>query len=104
LRSTTSAHVQGISKSHIGTICEWSNDQTTIVSLILVSIIEDTVSLINLNQQLVLIFSRPTESELLQPLEVSGGLNLLLIKPFNNFSVVFLNSNEGYQLDSYKIR
>jgi hypothetical protein len=70
LRSTTSAHVKGISESHICTIGKSCDHKTTVVALVLITVVKHAVGLINLDQERLILVVELTESQLLEPLEV----------------------------------
>ena len=71
LGGTSTLHVESISESHVGSVSQRGHDQTTVVSLILIAILEGSIHLLDLNHHLVtaiiLFFEEP---ELTDPAEM----------------------------------
>lgn len=102
LGSSSTPHVKGIGQSHVGTISQWSDDQTAVVALVLVSVVELCVELPDLDlHELAAVFGVLVVSQLRLPFEVHWSVDSLVgVKLLDNLTVVLLHDDEGDNLQA----
>jgi len=104
LRCTTPLHVKCVGQSHVGSIGEGSDDKTTIVALILVTVGESGTQLFASDAHVLATLIRlPIKAQLRKPLEMVWVNVFVLVKLINNFSVMFLQDNESHNLESINL-
>ena len=103
LWSTTSLHVKGVSESHVSSVSKWGDNKSSVVTLILISVLEGTVGLIHQNLELVTLIIGSSESELGKPVESLWSRDLLLVKLINKLTVVLIDNNQRHNLDSLEL-